>query len=155
LPPAALRLLPSLPARVGTAGRAASPPTVVAEEARAALLGRAVHRTLEWAARTPVVTDLDRLAAAAAREYGADAGEVRRHAAAILAHADTARFFRGPQIRWSGNEVPVSESGPCCASTGWCSSKGRAASRSGGCSTTSCAITRGARALPAAAAALP
>jgi ATP-dependent helicase/nuclease subunit A len=36
---------------------------------------------------------------------------VRRHAAAILAHADTVRFFRGPQIRWSGNEVPVSASG--------------------------------------------
>ena len=54
---------------------------------------------------------LDVLSVAAAREFGADAGEVRRHAAAILAHADTARLFRGPQIRWSGNEVPVSESG--------------------------------------------
>ena len=57
------------------------------------------------------MTALEVLAVAAAREFGADAGEVQRHAAAILAHADTARFFRGAQIRWSGNEVPVSESG--------------------------------------------
>jgi len=70
-----------------------------------------VHRTLEWAARGAAGTGLDVLAVAAGREFGADPREVRRHAAAILAHADTARFFGGPQIRWSGNEVPVSESG--------------------------------------------
>ena len=112
LPPAELRRLPSWrPARVGRTDHASSPPTAVAEEARAAALGRAVHRTLEWASGAAVVTALDVLSTAAAREFGTDAGEVRRHAAAILSHADTARFFRGPQIRWSGNEVPVSESG--------------------------------------------
>ena len=112
LPPAVLRRLPSWrPAGVARTAQASSPPIVVAGEARAAALGRAVHRTLEWAARTAVVTALEVLAVAAAREFGADAGEVQRHAAAILAHADTARFFRGAQIRWSGNEVPVSESG--------------------------------------------
>ena len=58
-----------------------------------------------------VATALDALSVAAAREFGADPAEVRRHAAAILDHADGARFFRGPQIRWSGNEVPVSDAG--------------------------------------------
>ena len=112
LPTAELRRLPSWrPARVGRTGPASSPTTVVAEEALAAVLGRAVHRTLEWAAGTAVVKALDVLSVAAGREFGADPAEVRRHAEAILAHADTARFFRGPQIRWSGNEVPVSDSG--------------------------------------------
>jgi len=100
LPPAELRRLPSWrPARVERAGPPPSPTMVVAEEARAAALGRAVHRTLEWAARSAVAASLDALAVGAAREFGADAEEVRRHAAAILAHPDTARFFRGPQIR--------------------------------------------------------
>ncbi len=112
LPPAELRRLPSWrPARVGSTGHASSHSTVLADDARSATLGRAVHRTLEWAAGPAAATGLPVLAVAAAREFGADPGEVRRHAAAILAHADTARFFRGPQIRWSGNEVPVSESG--------------------------------------------
>ncbi len=112
LPPAELRRLPSWrPVRVGRTGQASSPTTVVAEEARAAVLGRAVHRTLEWAAGPAVVKALATLSVAAGREFGADPAEVRRHAAAILAHADTARFFRGPQIRWSGNEVPVSDAG--------------------------------------------
>jgi ATP-dependent helicase/nuclease subunit A len=70
-----------------------------------------VHRTLEWAVGAAGVSGLGALASAAAREFGADAGAVRRRAAAILTHADTARFFSGPQIRWSGNEVPVSDSG--------------------------------------------
>jgi ATP-dependent helicase/nuclease subunit A len=70
-----------------------------------------VHRTLEWAARADAAQALETLSIAAAREFGADAAEVRRHAVAILSHPDTARFFRGSQIRWSGNEVPVSEGG--------------------------------------------
>ena len=112
LPPAALRRLPSWRStRVGRTGQASSSTTVVAEQARAAVLGRAVHRTLEWAAGATVVKALDTLSVAAGREFGADPVEVRRHAAAILAHADTARFFGGRQIRWSGNEVPVSAFG--------------------------------------------
>ncbi len=31
--------------------------------------------------------------------------------AAIVEHPDGARFFRGPQIRWSGNEVSISDAG--------------------------------------------
>jgi ATP-dependent helicase/nuclease subunit A len=112
LPPAELRRLPSWrPARVGPTRESSSRTTVVAEEARAAALGRAVHRTLEWAVGAAGVASLGALSIAAAREFDADASAVRRHAAAVLAHADAARFFRGPQIRWSGNEVPVSESG--------------------------------------------
>src|SRR5205085_2620810 len=78
--PAVLRRLPSWrPARVGRAGPSPSPPTSATEDARAAALGRAVHRTLEWAARSTVAASLDALAVAAAREFGADEGEVRRH----------------------------------------------------------------------------
>ena len=36
---------------------------------------------------------------------------VRRGVAAIVDHPDGARFFRGAQIRWSGNEVSVSDAG--------------------------------------------
>ena len=123
VPPAVLRRLPawrpagSVAASDGaTAGRGAESlpsarPAAIAEDVRTVALGRAVHRTLEWAAGSARARPLDALALAAAREFGADAGEVRRHAAAILGHADTARFFVGPQIRWSGNEVPVSDGG--------------------------------------------
>jgi ATP-dependent helicase/nuclease subunit A len=112
LPPATLRRLPAWrPARDGQPARASSSTPAAAEETRAAALGRAVHRTLEWAAGAAEAAGLETLSVAAAREFGVDPDEVQWHAAAILAHANTARFFRGPQIRWSGNEVPVSESG--------------------------------------------
>ena len=80
---------------------------------RSAALGRAIHRTLEWAAQAgpEIGADLDALAAAAARAFDVDAALVMRHAAAILADAHASRFFGGPALRWSGNEVPVSESG--------------------------------------------
>ena len=77
----------------------------------AAALGRAVHRTLEWAAQGAEEGGIEPLAAAAAREFGVAAGPVARHAAAILGHADAVRYFVGPQIRWSGNEVAVGEAG--------------------------------------------
>ena len=73
-------------------------------------LGSAVHRVLEWAvgSSADALTDL---AEAAAREFNAPPGPVARLAHTILHSADCARFFSGPQLRWAGNEVPVSEGG--------------------------------------------
>jgi ATP-dependent helicase/nuclease subunit A len=71
-------------------------------------LGQAVHRTLEWAtAAGAAEAGLDRLAAAAATEFGAPPGEVARIAGAILANPAAARFFHGPGIAWAGNEVAL------------------------------------------------
>ena len=77
----------------------------------AAALGRAVHRVLEWAAAAAPEAPLVDLVAAAATEFAVDPAVVGRLAAAVLGHADVARFFRGPQIGWSGNEVAVSHAG--------------------------------------------
>ena len=108
LPPAVLRRLPSW--RPADVDRPAQPSSPRDRRRRRGpcrrCSGRAVHRTLEWAAGTAVATALDALAAAAgARVRRRPRARCERHAAAILAHADTRPFFRGPQIRWSGNEV--------------------------------------------------
>jgi ATP-dependent helicase/nuclease subunit A len=92
-------------ARVANADVAAA-----AADAPAARLGRAVHRALEWAGHSQVASP-EVLAAAAARDFGVAAPAVRHHVEAILGHPDGARFFHGPQIRWSGNEVSVSHAG--------------------------------------------
>ena len=73
-------------------------------------LGQAVHRVLEWAVGAPADA-LGGLAEAAAREFGAPPGKVAQLARNILLGNDCARFFKGPQLRWAGNEVPVSEGG--------------------------------------------
>ena len=78
--------------------------------AESARLGRAIHRALEWIVADPAI-DRQEAADAAAREFGAGAAVVRQGVAAIVEHADGARFFRGPQIRWSGNEVSISDAG--------------------------------------------
>jgi len=75
-----------------------------------ARIGRAIHRTLEWIVADPSL-DRDEAADAAAREFGAAASAVRHGVAAIVEHPDAARFFRGPQLRWSGNEVSISDAG--------------------------------------------
>ena len=77
------------------------------EQARA--LGRAVHRFLEWAAGDAAATPHAELAAAAAAEFGAAADTVALHGAAMLRHPEGARFFVGPQILWSGNEVAIGD----------------------------------------------
>ena len=75
-------------------------------------LGKAVHRVLEWATVAPdpdpIWGDLTRAAAA---EFDAPVAAVARLARTILHSPDCARFFSGPQLRWSGNEVPVGEAG--------------------------------------------
>jgi ATP-dependent helicase/nuclease subunit A len=73
----------------------------------AALLGQAVHRTLEWAARSER-PDFARLARAAARAFaGADASVVRGVAERIWASPECRRFFEATSIEWAGNEVGV------------------------------------------------
>ncbi len=82
-------------------------------ETTATRLGKAVHRVLEWASPrvAPQHVDLDHLAQAAAIEFGSDASEVARLAGSILHSPACARFFRGPDLRWAGNEVSVSAAG--------------------------------------------
>jgi ATP-dependent helicase/nuclease subunit A len=76
-------------------------------------LGQAVHRVLEWASPQPVLEQLDLgvLARGAALEFGSDESEIARLAGVILHSPACARFFRGPALRWAGNEVPVSAGG--------------------------------------------
>jgi ATP-dependent helicase/nuclease subunit A len=81
-----------------------------AVDADAARLGRAIHRALEWAG-APGAATVDETTAAAAREFDANVAAVRAVVAAVLGHAETARFFAGPGLRWSGNEVSVADAG--------------------------------------------
>jgi ATP-dependent helicase/nuclease subunit A len=79
-----------------------------ADDGRAARLGQAVHRVLEWAAATPVRADLDRLAAAACAEFGVtELAPVRVAAARILGSTSCAAFFDPRALTWAGNEVTV------------------------------------------------
>jgi ATP-dependent helicase/nuclease subunit A len=80
-------------------------------DAEAATLGRAVHRLLEWAMSGTGEARLEALAAAAAREFGAEASAVLRHGRAMLGRPEAARFFRGAELRWSGNEVAIADGG--------------------------------------------
>ena len=85
----------------------APPPDAPAATAR---IGRAVHRALEWIVADASI-DREQATDAAAREFGAEAASVRRTVLALVDHPDGARFYRGAQIRWSGNEVSVSDDG--------------------------------------------
>lgn len=90
--------------------QAPEPPALPpADDSPAARLGRAVHRTLEWA--TSGADTLPTLAAAAAGEFGADEREVERLAGRILASPACARFFDRAALRWAGNEVPMVRDG--------------------------------------------
>ncbi len=116
LPPltgATAERVPALAAAAATvaAGTAVDP--------RAAALGRAVHRLLEWIGQPGL--PLPRAAwAAAARQAVAAVGLAADPAAAgavlvlatrIADSDDCARFFGGPALRWAGNEVPLSLQG--------------------------------------------
>ena len=106
--------------------------------ARAAPAASAVHRALEWAAGAAGVTGLDRALGGRRARVRRRCGRGARHAAAILAMPARPLLprRRSPleRQRGAGQRRPAR----CCASTGWCGSRRRAASRSGGCSTTSC-----------------
>ena len=96
------------------AGATAPPSKRAADDVRAARLGQAVHRVLEWAAHDPAAvdraTDLPALSVAAAAAFGlpaSAAAAVQHSASAVLNSAACARFFSSPALRWAGNEVPV------------------------------------------------
>ena len=114
-PPATLRLPPPWRRSAEPAAAVSAAGGAPAEEnadADAARIGRAVHRVLEWAADLPAASrGVPALAAAAAREFGADVRAVERSAGAILGSAACQPFFAGPQLRWSGNEVPIADAG--------------------------------------------
>ncbi len=110
-PPATVRLrgLPTLERARRVPDSEASGPGEEADPTQR-LLGRAVHRFLEWA--TPKRDDvhgLPKLAAAAAREFGAPADEVLTVGRTILSSDECARFFDSRRLRWAGNEVPVND----------------------------------------------
>jgi ATP-dependent helicase/nuclease subunit A len=106
-------VLPTLPRWHEAPAQAAASVKSRPADDPASLLGQAVHRTLEWAgAQGPLAEEadhFDHLADAAAREFQSDSRQVRRLAGRIWRSPDCARFFRGPQLHWSGNEVPVGE----------------------------------------------
>jgi ATP-dependent helicase/nuclease subunit A len=110
-PPAMLKVLP-LAARSDPP--ASQPSLSRSPDTDATRLGKAVHRVLEWAAVSSASSSADDLAdfaQAAAIEFAAPAARVASLAQTILRSADCARFFHGPQLRWAGNEVPVSDGG--------------------------------------------
>jgi ATP-dependent helicase/nuclease subunit A len=77
-------------------------------------LGKAVHRTLEWAAAGADMADETAwadLAQGAALEFDAPVGAVAALARTILRSPEAARFFGGPRLGWAGNEVPVGAAG--------------------------------------------
>ena len=94
--------------RSGAARSAAPESAVVASQGEAAaLLGQAIHRTLEWATLAPA-DDLERLAAAAAAEFGvANASEVLAVARRILTSPECRQLFDRDVLDWAGNEVSV------------------------------------------------
>jgi ATP-dependent helicase/nuclease subunit A len=88
-----------------------------AGSARAAALGRAVHRLLEWIGQPQRALARAGRAAAAAQAALAvglppeAAQEVEALASTIADSAPCARFFSGPALRWAGAEVPVAAAG--------------------------------------------
>ncbi|MDP9045002.1 MAG: PD-(D/E)XK nuclease family protein, partial [Pseudomonadota bacterium] len=84
------------------------PPAASGADGEAVRLGQAVHRVLEWAT-TCAPDEWPQLAEAAAAEFGASATGVAQRAEAILRSRACERFFRGPALRWAGNEVPIGD----------------------------------------------
>ncbi|GMV45395.1 MAG: hypothetical protein AMXMBFR66_07930 [Pseudomonadota bacterium] len=110
--PASVPCLARPPARA-----AAPPPRAATADAQAVLLGRALHRALEWLGDPgPQQRAADRPAAcrAALAEQGlpgAQAALLLRWVTAIVDGPHTAHFFRGPGLRWAGSEVTLAHAG--------------------------------------------
>ena len=111
-PPATLQVLAPLQRSDPAAGATLPlPSTARSPDTDATRLGSAVHRVLEWATAAPLARDVDLgpLAHAAAIEFGAAAEATEQLAHTILRSPAYAPFVEGPQLRWAGNEVPVSD----------------------------------------------
>ncbi|HEY4080344.1 MAG TPA: UvrD-helicase domain-containing protein [Burkholderiaceae bacterium] len=86
-----------------------------ADDEAQAKLGESIHRVLEWASQpTRTRPALNSLMAAAAQMYGLDQKareRMERAVTAILQSPQCAPFFLAEQLRWAGNEVPLSLDG--------------------------------------------
>ncbi|MDL2336659.1 MAG: UvrD-helicase domain-containing protein [Pseudomonadota bacterium] len=115
IPDLRLRVLPVWPAIAAPAIAQAdnNPVGDKGDGGEASRLGQAVHRVLEWSVRCapPLNDSLDKLCAAAAREFGAEVSPVQRVAAAILSSPACQHFFDASRLIWSGNEVSVVDGG--------------------------------------------
>jgi ATP-dependent helicase/nuclease subunit A len=97
--------------------RASAPPvTTEAADSRAARLGQAVHRVLEWAGQPGaglLPPELPAACQAAAAAFGlatwmTDAPQrVQQVVQRVLNSPQCARFFGGPALRWAGNEITL------------------------------------------------
>jgi ATP-dependent helicase/nuclease subunit A len=108
---ARLKTLPPLEGVAVASPRASAQSVADTEHTR---LGKAVHRVLEWASGASpqdATMDLGDLARAAALEFASGPGQTERLARTILDSPAARRFFSGPALRWSGNEVPVGDAG--------------------------------------------
>ena len=113
-------MLKQLPTWRGAAASEAAPDRAAAIERSAdtdaTRLGKAVHRTLEWATSGCIdgadLAALAVLAQAAAAEFGARATATERIARTVLQSPACARFWAGARgLQWAGNEVPAGEGG--------------------------------------------
>jgi len=113
--PATVPCLPPPPALPAEAPREA--PADALADTPAARLGRALHRALEWLGRSaPQLPAADWHAAcrAAVAEQGlpgTQADAVLGWVQAVIQGPDTARFFRGPGLRWADSEVTLTHAG--------------------------------------------
>jgi ATP-dependent helicase/nuclease subunit A len=99
-----VRLLPQLERARPTVEEGLPDPSV------ASRIGRAVHRTLEWIGNRAGPTDRalrSALVDAAARDFEAPPGAVRRAVDAALDRPALAAFFDRSRHAWSGNEVSL------------------------------------------------
>ncbi|MCY4746342.1 UvrD-helicase domain-containing protein [Pelomonas sp. UHG3] len=81
-----------------------------ADNARAAQVGEALHRALEWVSQPGQTQPLAVLLAGSSQAFGLDAaGRKQLEAAvrAILASAEARPFFDPAELLWAGNEVAV------------------------------------------------
>jgi ATP-dependent helicase/nuclease subunit A len=116
--PAVLPVLPRLqrPPQPGQPPGPAARPSGRTDEA--ALLGRAVHRALEWLTARPVQqrddAALSHAAAAAAAELGLPVGTsaaIKALVQPVLRSAEAAHLLDPARLAWAGNEVPMAWGG--------------------------------------------
>ncbi|HET9643667.1 MAG TPA: 3'-5' exonuclease, partial [Burkholderiaceae bacterium] len=88
-------------------------PRTDAVDERAARVGQALHRVLEWAtAAQPARSDLPALAQAAAAAFGLEpamAPELQQLATQVLQSPAVHRFFNPEAHSWAGNEVTLAD----------------------------------------------
>jgi len=81
-----------------------------ADNARAAQVGEALHRALEWVSQPGQTQPLDVLLAGSGQAFGLDAAgrqQLERSVRAILASPEAGPFFDPAELLWAGNEVAV------------------------------------------------